>query len=119
MSSILVFHTNESTRDALRDILANRYNVIAVHDARQCLDVFEQKAPVALAFLEASSEVETETLIAKALEKKNPVIVVAVASAENENFGVNAVRCGAEGYILTPLRKDEILAIARKADPDS
>lgn len=119
MSSILIFHTNENTRDALRDMLANRYNVIAVNETRQCLDVFDQKAPIALAFLEASSKPETETLIARALEKKNPVIVVAVASAENENLGVNAVHCGAEGYILTPLRKDEVLTIARKADPQS
>lgn len=116
MSSVLIFHTHESTRDTLRDILANHYTVITVSDAGQCLAAFEQKAPLALAFLEAVRDPQTGDLISLVLEKQKRTVVVAVTSAENEICGVQAVHSGAEGYILSPPRKEEILAIARKAD---
>ena len=115
MPSILIASTDEILREDLKQILSPLFPLIIVEDADQCLAAFRQAAPISLALVGTSLD-DPDTPLFEAIHKLAPTItVIAMSDAGDEEDGVDAVRRGATGYIMPPLRKDDILALVGKA----
>jgi len=116
MKPVLIADSEEHTREALKSILANHVPLIVVESEAHALNVLSQKTPVALVFMGVVDGDAVNTEVFSDIRGRYPELtVITVADHANEELALEAVRQGATGYMIKPFKKDEVLAMARKA----
>ncbi|MBF0569474.1 MAG: response regulator [Candidatus Omnitrophica bacterium] len=113
---ILIADTEESTREALKLILANRAALIVVESQSHALEILMQKDAARMVFmgLHDESGINTE-IFSDIREKLLKLTVIAVGDYKSEEHALEAVRQGATGYMIKPFKADEVLALVQKA----
>lgn len=113
--TILIAHHDETTRDNLKKILANKFPLVVVENPEDALLILNSKTRVALLFLDAVCTDDQETLLGNIREVQPELTIIILANETNETNALEAVRLGANGYIFTPVKIEELLTIVEQS----
>ncbi|MBF0331070.1 MAG: hypothetical protein HQL17_03975 [Candidatus Omnitrophica bacterium] len=113
--TLLIYIQDEHTRDTLKGTLCNYIPLIVTEDTPQCLEALKQRSPVSKAIIGVSGmdDDDIADIIHSMLEIKPELKIIALGDKNSEDLAINAVRYGANGYILLPIKADELLATLR------
>ncbi len=111
---ILLVHESAGTRALLADLLAREgLDVEAVDSTYACMDRFvDAPADVVVLGLADVDEAELDLIPALKKEERPPRVLVTFPGPRRE-MAVRALSKGADGYVLEPFYKDEVLGLVR------
>jgi DNA-binding NtrC family response regulator len=112
--TVLIVDDEKHTRDGLRRLLENDYDVYVSADIAGAMDVLErEQVDVLLTDLRLGSE-DGMTLIARALKMSRPPICIMMTAYGSVDIAVEAMKRGAYDFVTKPLNLDKVeLLIAR------
>src|SRR5246500_4666505 len=112
--TILIVDDEKPTRDGLRRLLENDYDVYVAADIGGAMDVLErEQVDVLLTDLRLGSE-DGMTLIDRALKMSRPPICIMMTAYGSVDVAVEAMKRGAYDFVTKPLNLDKVeLLIAR------
>jgi len=98
-----LIHSNEGTRESLKLILSDHYDLILTDSLEQCLEVIKN-AEVRILLLDIDKQTEIATAIRKIESEKADIKIVALGRNEE------AVKSsGIDDYVMKPIKSDELL----------
>jgi DNA-binding NtrC family response regulator len=112
--TILIVDDEKHTRDGLRSLLENDYDVYAAADTAGAMDVLErEQVVVLLTDLRLGTE-DGMVLIDRALKMSRPPICIMMTAYGSVDVAVEAMKRGAYDFVTKPLNLDKVeLLIAR------
>ena len=113
-ATVLVVDDEKHTRDGLRRLLENDYDVYVAADIAGAMDVLErEQVDVLLTDLRLGSE-DGMVLIDRALKMSRPPICIMMTAYGSVDVAVEAMKRGAYDFVTKPLNLDKVeLLIAR------
>src|SRR5213080_4037808 len=113
-ATVLVVDDEKHTRDGLRRLLENDYDVYIAADIAGAMDVLErEQVDVLLTDLRLGSE-DGMVLIDRALRMSRPPICIMMTAYGSVDLAVEAMKRGAYDFVTKPLNLDKVeLLIAR------
>src|SRR6187551_3117730 len=113
--TILVVDDEKHTRDGLRRLLENEYDVYVAADIAGAMDVLErEQVDVLLTDLRLGSE-DGMTLIDRALKMSRPPICVMMTAYGSVDVAVEAMKRGAYDFVTKPLNLDKVELLITRA----
>src|ERR1700720_1079075 len=114
MPTILIVDDEKHTRDGLRSLLEDDYDVYVAEDIRGALDVLErEQVDLLLTDLRLGNE-DGMTLIDRALKMPHPPICIMMTAYGSVDIAVEAMKRGAYDFVTKPLNLDKVeMLIAR------
>ena len=111
---VLIVDDEKHTRDGLRRLLENDYDVYVAGDIAGAMDVLErEQVDVLLTDLRLGNE-DGMTLIDRALKMSRPPICIMMTAYGSVDVAVEAMKRGAYDFVTKPLNLDKVeLLIAR------
>lgn len=109
----LIAHSDENVRDIIKKTLANNIPLIVLESVPDTLDIVKRNLKIPrLLFLEINSETPMPIIeeIRHALPSAH---IILMAHPHDETFALEGIRHGANGYILSPFKPQEILHLSR------
>src|SRR5215510_2483906 len=112
--TVLIVDDEKHTRDGLRRLLENEYDVYVAGDIAGAMDVLErEQVDVLLTDLRLGNE-DGMTLIDRALKTSRPPICIMMTAYGSVDVAVEAMKRGAYDFVTKPLNLDKVeLLIAR------
>ena len=112
--TILIVDDEKHTRDGLRRLLEDDYDVYVAEDIRGALDVLErEQVDLLLTDLRLGNE-DGMTLIERALKMPHPPICIMMTAYGSVDTAVEAMKRGAYDFVTKPLNLDKVeILIAR------
>ncbi len=112
--TVLIVDDEKHTRDGLRALLENNYDVYVAGDIAGATDVLQrEQVDVLLADLRLGSE-DGMTLIDRALKLPRPPICIMMTAYGSVDVAVEAMKRGAYDFVTKPLNLDKVeMLIAR------
>jgi two-component system response regulator AtoC len=112
--TILIVDDEKHTRDGLRSLLEDDYDVYVAEDIRGALDVLErEQVDLLLTDLRLDNE-DGMTLIERALKMPHPPICIMMTAYGSVDTAVEAMKRGAYDFVTKPLNLDKVeILIAR------
>ena len=112
--TILIVDDEKHTRDGLRRLLENEYDVYVAADIAGAIDVLErEQIELLLTDLRLGSE-DGMTLIDRALKMAHPPICIVMTAYGSVDIAVEAMKRGAYDFVTKPLNLDKVeMLIAR------
>ena len=112
--TILIIDDEKHTRDGLRSLLEDDYDVYVAEDIRGALDVLErEQVDLLLTDLRLGNE-DGMTLIERALKMPHPPICIMMTAYGSVDTAVEAMKRGAYDFVTKPLNLDKVeILIAR------
>ena len=112
--TILIVDDEKHTRDGLRRLLEEQYDVYVAGDIAGALDVLErEQIDLLLTDLRLGNE-DGMTLIDRALKLPHPPICIMMTAYGSVDTAVNAMKRGAYDFVTKPLNLDKVeMLIAR------
>src|SRR5438874_6982616 len=112
--TILIVDDEKHTRDGLRNLLENEYDVYVAADIAGAMDVLErEQVDVLLTDLRLGGE-DGMTLIDRALKMPRPPICIMMTAYGSVDVAVEAMKRGAYDFVTKPLNLDKVeMLIAR------
>src|SRR5215831_14340586 len=112
--TVLIVDDEKHTRDGLRRLLENDYDVYVAGDIAGAMDVLErEQVDVLLTDLRLGSE-DGMTLIDRALKMSRPPVCIMMTAYGSVDVAVEAMKRGAYDFVTKPLNLDKVeLLIAR------
>jgi two-component system, NtrC family, response regulator AtoC len=113
-STVLIVDDEKHTRDGLRRLLENEYDVYVAADIAGAMDVLErEQVDVLLTDLRLGSE-DGMVLIDRALKMPRPPICIMMTAYGSVDVAVEAMKRGAYDFVTKPLNLDKVeMLIAR------
>src|SRR5437667_12569566 len=113
-ATVLVVDDEKHTRDGLRRLLENDYDVYVAADIAGAMDVLErEQVDVLLTDLRLGSE-DGMVLIDRAVKMPRPPICIMMTAYGSVDVAVEAMKRGAYDFVTKPLNLDKVeLLIAR------
>src|ERR1700730_8628632 len=112
--TILIVDDEKHTRDGLRRLLENEYDVYVAADIAGAIDVLErEQIEILLTDLRLGNE-DGMTLIERALKLPHPPICIMMTAYGSVDTAVEAMKRGAYDFVTKPLNLDKVeMLIAR------
>src|SRR2546428_4927629 len=112
--TILVVDDEKHTRDGLRRLLEDNYDVYVAADIAGAIDVLErEQIDILLTDLRLGNE-DGMTLIDRALKMPHPLICIMMTAYGSVDIAVEAMKRGAYDFVTKPLNLDKVeMLIAR------
>src|SRR6267378_1060076 len=112
--TILIVDDEKHTRDGLRRLLENEYDVYVAADIAGAIDVLErEQIDILLTDLRLGNE-DGMTLIERALKMPHPPICIMMTAYGSVDTAVEAMKRGAYDFVTKPLNLDKVeILIAR------
>jgi two-component system, NtrC family, response regulator AtoC len=112
--TILIVDDEKHTRDGLRRLLENEYDVYVASDIAGAIDVLErEQIDILLTDLRLGNE-DGMTLIDRALKMPHPPICIMMTAYGSVDIAVEAMKRGAYDFVTKPLNLDKVeMLIAR------
>src|SRR5215468_1357807 len=112
--TVLIVDDEKHTRDGLRTLLENDYDVYVASDISGAMDVLErEQVDVLLTDLRLGSE-NGMTLIDRALKMPRPPVCIMMTAYGSVDVAVEAMKRGAYDFVTKPLNLDKVeILIAR------
>ena len=113
---ILVVDDEGNARQALRDILSEEgYEVVEAADGEDALQLMQSFAPAAVLADVRMPRMDGITLLRKAREQGSDSVFVMMTAFASVEAAVEAMRAGAENYLVKPLDVNAVLVVLEKA----
>src|SRR5262250_871240 len=113
--TILIVDDEKHTRDGLRRLLENDYDVYVAADIEGAMDVLErEQVDVLLTDLRLGSE-GGMTLIDRALKMSRPPICIMMTAYGSVDVAVEAMKRGAYDFVTKPLNLDKVELLITRA----
>lgn len=115
MGKILICHPDEKTRESLKSILCDHYELILTNDFNQGLDILEHAKDITLFLLNIDSSKEFGPKNVKAVLEDHPKLKILVLSEQKFKAKTEeAVKNGAVGALNRPFKPEDILGHTQK-----
>ncbi len=112
---ILIIDDEEGVRESLKLILSDFYELIVTEDAGQGLDCLANDKEIGLVLLDIKMPSSNGLEILKHIKNDYPGVgVIMVTIYASEETATEAVKLGADGYVVKPFKAEEILSVVRK-----
>src|SRR6202171_1292380 len=119
MPTILIVDDEKHTRDGLRSLLEDDYDVYVAEDIRVALDGLErEQVDLLLTDLRLGNE-DGMTLIDRALKMPHPPICIMMTAYGSVDTAVEAMKRGAYDFVTKPLNLDKVEMLIARALRDS
>src|SRR5262245_20284830 len=106
--TILIVDDEKHTRDGLRSLLENDYDVYVAPDIAGAITVLEsEQVDVLLTDLRLGSE-DGMTLIDRALKMPRPPVCIMMTAYGSVDVAVEAMKRGAYAFVTKPLNLDKV-----------
>jgi len=103
---IMVYSPDDSIRATIISVLSDHYDMVLTDTVEQCLEVIKNTDIGTLLFDVDNQENPVEEI--KAIHTDNPDIkIISLGRSEATQ---DAIEVGANGYILKPIKSDELLS---------
>jgi len=113
---VLVVDDEGNARQALRDILSEEgYEVVEAADGEDALQLMQSFAPAAVLADVRMPRMDGITLLRKAREQGSDSVFVMMTAFASVEAAVEAMRAGAENYLVKPLDVNAVLVVLEKA----
>jgi len=113
---ILVVDDEGNARQALRDILTEEgYELVEAADGEDALQLMQSFAPAAVLADVRMPRMDGITLLKKAREQGSDAVFVMMTAFASVEAAVEAMRAGAENYLVKPLDVNAVLVVLEKA----
>src|SRR5580765_3429439 len=113
--TVLIVDDEKHTRDGLRRLLENDYDVYVAADITGAMDVLEREhVDVLLTDLRLGSE-DGMTLIDRALKMSRPPICIMMTAYGSVDVAVEAMKRGAYDFVTKPLNLDKVELLITRA----
>jgi DNA-binding NtrC family response regulator len=113
---VLVVDDEANARQALRDILSEEgYEVVEAADGEDALQLMQSFAPAAVLADVRMPRMDGITLLRKAREQGSDSVFVMMTAFASVEAAVEAMRAGAENYLVKPLDVNAVLVVLEKA----
>jgi DNA-binding NtrC family response regulator len=113
--TILIVDDEKHTRDGLRRLLENEYDVYVAADVAGALDVLErEQIDILLTDLRLGSD-DGMTLIERALKLPHPPICIMMTAYGSVDTAVEAMKRGAYDFVTKPLNLDKVEILIGRA----
>jgi len=110
MSKILIFSTEETIREKIKNMLCDHYDMILTDSIEQCQECIKNTDIGTLIF---DVDKQDKPLVdIEAIHSDNPSLKV-ISLGRDEQTTKEAIKVGASGYILKPIKPDELLAVCK------
>src|SRR6202163_2011812 len=111
----LIVDDEKHTRDGLRRLLENEYDVYVAADSAGAIDVLErEQIDILLTDLRLGNE-DGMTLIDRALKMPHPPICIMMTAYGSVDIAVEAMKRGAYDFVTKPLNLDQIRMLIARA----
>ncbi|HEX3421741.1 MAG TPA: sigma-54 dependent transcriptional regulator [Candidatus Udaeobacter sp.] len=113
--TVLIVDDEKHTRDGLRRLLENDYDVYVAGDIAGAMDVLErEQVDVLLTDLRLGNE-DGMTLIDRALKMSRPPICIMMTAYGSVDVAVEAMKRGAYDFVTKPLNLDKVELLTARA----
>src|SRR5512136_3293759 len=113
---ILVVDDEGNARQALRDILTEEgYELVEAADGEDALQLMQSFAPAAVLADVRMPRMDGITLLNRAREQGSDAVFVMTTAYASVEAAVEAMRAGAENYLVKPLEFNAVLVVLEKA----
>lgn len=107
MSKILVYSVEERTRESVKLILSDIYDLILTDSLEQCLEVIKN-AEIRILLLDIDKQDKTAEIIKKVTSEKPDIKIVTLGWKEE------TVKSYGTDYITKPIKSDELFEICQE-----
>ncbi|MFA5060635.1 MAG: response regulator [Candidatus Omnitrophota bacterium] len=112
---VLICDDEESIRESLKLILSDHYDLIATESGEQCLECLKNSKDIGIVLIDIKMpKVNGLETLRQIKEARPDVKVVMVTGYKSVETAQEAIRLGADGYIVKPFKSEEILETIRK-----
>jgi DNA-binding NtrC family response regulator len=113
---ILVVDDEGNARQALKDILTEEgYELVEAADGEDALQLMQSFAPAAVLADVRMPKMDGITLLKRAREQGSDAVFVMMTAYASVEAAVEAMRAGAENYLVKPLDVNAVLVVLEKA----
>jgi DNA-binding NtrC family response regulator len=98
---------NDNTRESLKAILGDLYNLILTEDSKQCLECLRNAIDITILFIDLSVG---EEMIHQIKEKYPKLKVIAIADKKSSKPLKELQSIGFSGQVTKPFRPEPVLA---------
>lgn len=114
--SVLVVDDTQFMRKMLKDIISERFEIIGeAENGKECLEMIEKHQPDIVTMDVIMPEMDGLEALSKIKEKYEDLKVVMVTSVGQNEKVTEAMKKGAEGYIIKPFDEESVLEEIEKA----
>ena len=112
---ILIVDDEEGTRESLKLILSDHYEMILTDSSAQALDILDKDKSIRLVLLDIKMPQVNGLDTLKIIQEKYPAInTIMVTGYKSVEAASEASKLGACDYVVKPFKSDEILAKVKK-----
>ena len=113
---ILIIDDEEGVRESLKLILGDTYRLILTNSGQQGLDCLANDPDIGLTLLDIKMPQDNGLEVLKTIKERHPQVkVIIVTGYKSVETAAEAVRLGAQGYIVKPFKSEEILDVANRS----
>ena len=111
---ILICDDEEISRENIKYTLTDNYDLVITKDGEQCLDCLTKMRDIGLILIDINLPKVNGLGIIEEITTKYPKIpVIILTGHKSVTNATKAVRLGASGYIIKPLKSEELIATVR------
>ncbi len=112
---IIICDDEEGTREALKLILGNHYDLILVNDGRQCLEVIKNAKDIGLILLDMKMpKVNGLSVLEEIKASHSALPVVMMTGYRSAETAAEAAPIGPGDFLSKPFKSDDILATVKR-----
>ena len=107
---ILICDGEEDIRESLKLILGDHYDLILTDSGEQCLETLDRETSIGLVLLDIKMPKVNGLDALKSIKERHPgTNVIIITGYKSGETAVEDTKPGAAGYIVKPLKSEEIL----------
>jgi two-component system response regulator AtoC len=115
MKSVLVVDDEVGTRESLRMILKNDYEVFLAKNAEEAFLLAKERSPDVVLLDIILPDVDGMKVLEKLKQKDPDLIIIMITATRTVRTAVEAMKLGAYDYITKPFDTDELSLVIRRA----
>ena len=115
MKSVLVVDDEVGTRESLRMILKNDYEVFLAKNAEEAFLQFKEHSPDVILLDIILPDLDGLKVLEKIKQKEPEAIVIMITATRTVKTAVEAMKLGAYDYITKPFDTDELCLVISRA----
>ncbi len=115
MKSVLIVDDEVGTRESLRMILKNNYEVLLAKNAEEALRTVKERSPDVVLLDIILPDLDGLKVLEKIKQKDPDMIVIMITATRTVKTAVEAMKLGAYDYITKPFDADELSLIIHRA----
>lgn len=112
MKKILIASKHEGVRESFKLILADNFDLMLCENPTTCPKVLGN-ADISILFLDIDGLENSGLTIAQCLASYPNLKIITIADHKKEKNAQETVTLGAEGYVIKPLKQDQIFSLCK------